>query len=62
VVALVGEAAVGKSRLVSECVRTHHAHGWLVLHARIVEALEGLFADWLAYVTCQRPAARLLPR
>jgi hypothetical protein len=31
VVALVGEAGVGKSRLVSEFVHAHHTRGWLVL-------------------------------
>jgi class 3 adenylate cyclase/tetratricopeptide (TPR) repeat protein len=33
VVALVGEAGVGKSRLVYECVHTHHTSGWLVLES-----------------------------
>jgi class 3 adenylate cyclase/tetratricopeptide (TPR) repeat protein len=36
VVALVGEAGVGKSRLVYEFVHTHHAHGWLVLEGAAV--------------------------
>jgi class 3 adenylate cyclase/tetratricopeptide (TPR) repeat protein len=31
VVAGVGEAGVGKSRLVYEFTRSHHAHGWLLL-------------------------------
>jgi class 3 adenylate cyclase/tetratricopeptide (TPR) repeat protein len=30
-VAIVGEAGVGKSRLVSEFTRSHHTHDWLVL-------------------------------
>jgi class 3 adenylate cyclase/tetratricopeptide (TPR) repeat protein len=30
-VAIVGEAGVGKSRLVWEFTRSHHTHGWLVL-------------------------------
>jgi class 3 adenylate cyclase/tetratricopeptide (TPR) repeat protein len=30
-VAIVGEAGVGKSRLVREFTRSHHTHGWLVL-------------------------------
>jgi len=33
VVALVGEAGVGKSRLVYECVRFHHTQGWRVLES-----------------------------
>jgi len=33
VVALVGEAGVGKSRLVYECVHSHHTQGWRVLEA-----------------------------
>ncbi len=32
-VAVVGEAGVGKSRLVWEFVRSHRAHGWLVLES-----------------------------
>jgi class 3 adenylate cyclase/tetratricopeptide (TPR) repeat protein len=32
-VAIVGEAGVGKSRLVWEFTRSHHAHGWLVLES-----------------------------
>jgi predicted ATPase len=36
VVALVGEAGVGKSRLVYECVHAHHTHGWLVLESASV--------------------------
>jgi tetratricopeptide (TPR) repeat protein len=33
VVAVVGEAGVGKSRLVYECLRSHHTRGWLVLES-----------------------------
>jgi predicted ATPase/class 3 adenylate cyclase len=36
VVALVGEAGVGKSRLVYECVHSHQAQGWLVLESASV--------------------------
>jgi class 3 adenylate cyclase/tetratricopeptide (TPR) repeat protein len=36
VVALVGEAGVGKSRLVYECLRSHRTQGWLVLEAASV--------------------------
>ena len=35
-VALVGEAGVGKSRLVYECVHSHHTPGWLVLESASV--------------------------
>jgi class 3 adenylate cyclase len=35
-VALVGEAGVGKSRLVYEFVHAHHTHGWLVLESTSV--------------------------
>jgi len=36
VVAMVGEAGVGKSRLVYECVHSHHTPGWLVLESASV--------------------------
>jgi class 3 adenylate cyclase/tetratricopeptide (TPR) repeat protein len=36
VVALVGEAGVGKSRLVYECIRSHRTQGWLVLESSSV--------------------------
>jgi class 3 adenylate cyclase/tetratricopeptide (TPR) repeat protein len=36
VVAVVGEAGVGKSRLVYECVHTHHLQGWRVLESASV--------------------------
>jgi class 3 adenylate cyclase/predicted ATPase len=36
VVAVVGEAGVGKSRLVYECVRSHHTQGWRVLESTSV--------------------------
>jgi class 3 adenylate cyclase/tetratricopeptide (TPR) repeat protein len=32
-VAIVGEAGVGKSRLVWEFTRSHHTHGWLILES-----------------------------
>jgi predicted ATPase/class 3 adenylate cyclase len=36
VVAMVGEAGVGKSRLVYECVHAHHLQGWRVLESTSV--------------------------
>jgi tetratricopeptide (TPR) repeat protein len=36
VVAVVGEAGVGKSRLVYECVHAHHTQGWRVLESSSV--------------------------
>ena len=36
VVAIVGEAGVGKSRLVYECVHAHHTQGWRVLESASV--------------------------
>ncbi|HEX9869210.1 MAG TPA: adenylate/guanylate cyclase domain-containing protein, partial [Candidatus Tectomicrobia bacterium] len=36
VVAVVGEAGVGKSRLVYECVHAHHTQGWRVLESASV--------------------------
>src|SRR5207253_10874184 len=36
VVALVGEAGVGKSRLVYECVHSHQTPGWLILESASV--------------------------
>jgi class 3 adenylate cyclase/tetratricopeptide (TPR) repeat protein len=36
VVAVVGEAGVGKSRLIYECVHAHHLQGWLVLESASV--------------------------
>jgi class 3 adenylate cyclase/tetratricopeptide (TPR) repeat protein len=36
VVASVGEAGVGKSRLLYEFTRSHHAHGWLLLASHSV--------------------------
>jgi class 3 adenylate cyclase/tetratricopeptide (TPR) repeat protein len=40
-VAIVGEAGVGKSRLTWEFTRSHHAHGWLVLRSRSVSYARG---------------------
>src|SRR5881398_369365 len=36
VVAGVGEAGVGKSRLLYEFTRSHHTHGWLLLASHSV--------------------------
>src|SRR5262249_53125909 len=36
VVAVVGEAGVGKSRLVYECLHSHHTQGWRVLESTSV--------------------------
>jgi predicted ATPase len=36
VVAGVGEAGVGKSRLLYEFIRSHHTHGWLLLASHSV--------------------------
>src|SRR5499433_1754607 len=36
IVAVVGEAGVGKSRLVYECVHSHHTPGWLILESASV--------------------------
>jgi tetratricopeptide (TPR) repeat protein len=36
VVALVGEAGVGKSRLVYECIRSHRTQGWMILESSSV--------------------------
>ena len=36
IVAVVGEAGVGKSRLVYECVHSHHTQGWSVLESASV--------------------------
>jgi class 3 adenylate cyclase/tetratricopeptide (TPR) repeat protein len=36
VVAVVGEAGVGKSRLIYECIHTHHLQGWQVLESASV--------------------------
>jgi AAA ATPase domain len=36
VVAVVGEAGVGKSRLVYEFVQAHHTPGWMVLESASV--------------------------
>jgi class 3 adenylate cyclase len=41
VVAIVGEAGVGKSRLHWEFTRSHHADGWLVLRSRSVSYARG---------------------
>jgi class 3 adenylate cyclase/tetratricopeptide (TPR) repeat protein len=41
VVAIVGEAGVGKSRLHWEFTRSHHADGWLVLRSRSVAYARG---------------------
>src|SRR2546430_12253820 len=36
VVAVIGEAGVGKSRLLYEFTRSHHIHGWLLLEGSSV--------------------------
>ena len=42
VVAIVGEAGVGKSRLHWEFTRSHHADGWLVLRSRSASYARGM--------------------
>jgi class 3 adenylate cyclase len=42
VVAVVGEAGVGKSRLVYEFTHSHHLHGWLVLEAASLSYGKGM--------------------
>jgi class 3 adenylate cyclase/tetratricopeptide (TPR) repeat protein len=48
VVAIVGEAGFGKSRLVWELTRSHRIHGWLVLEASAVSY--GRSTPWLPVV------------
>jgi class 3 adenylate cyclase len=45
VVAVVGEAGVGKSRLVYECIHSHHTQGWQVLESTSVEPLAEALGD-----------------
>jgi hypothetical protein len=51
-VALVGEAGVGKSRLVYEFVHSHHTRGWLVLES--ASALYGKASPWPRNSACVR--------
>ena len=64
VVALVGEAGVGKSRLVYECVHSHRTQGWRVLESASVSygkatpvlpghrPAAGAMAMWTTGTTC----------
>ena len=55
VVALVGEAGVGKSRLVYECVHAHPTQGWLVLESASVSY--GKATPYFPSLTCSSATA-----
>ena len=57
VVALVGEAGVGKSRLAWELTRSHRARGWLVLEG--TAASHGKTTSWLPVVDLVRAYFRI---
>ena len=56
VVAVVGEAGLGKSRLVWEFIRSHRTHGWLVLESSV-----GLLREGHAVPARHRPDEGLFP-
>ena len=56
VVALIGEAGVGKSRLVYECVHSHRTQDWRVLESAAVS-----YGKATPYFPVMRPAEALLP-
>ena len=56
VVAMVGEAGVGKSRLVYEVVHAHHTQGWLVLESTL-----GVLRQSHALLPGDRAAQALCP-
>ena len=56
VVALVGEAGVGKSRLVHECVHSHRTQGW-----RVLESASVSYGKATPYFPVIGPAQALLP-
>jgi class 3 adenylate cyclase/tetratricopeptide (TPR) repeat protein len=60
VVAIVGEAGVGKSRLHWEFTRSHHADGWLVLRGRSVAYARG--TPYLPVVELLRAYLRIQER
>jgi class 3 adenylate cyclase/tetratricopeptide (TPR) repeat protein len=57
VVALVGEAGVGKSRLAWEITRSHRSHDWLVLEGSA--ASHGKTTTWLPVIDLLRPYFRI---
>ncbi len=57
VVAVVGEAGVGKSRLVYECVHTQHTQGW-----RVLESASVSYGKATPYFPVRGSAQALCPR
>jgi class 3 adenylate cyclase len=71
VVAVVGEAGVGKSRLVYEFIHSHHTPGWLVLERALSQTTENrkveapkplIFRDSAFGFDLQNPTLRQSPR
>jgi class 3 adenylate cyclase/tetratricopeptide (TPR) repeat protein len=60
VVALVGEAGVGKSRLVWEVAHSHRTHGWLIVQASSVSY--GSSTPYLPLVELLRAYCQIEPR
>jgi class 3 adenylate cyclase/tetratricopeptide (TPR) repeat protein len=60
IAAIIGEAGIGKSRLVHELIRSHRVHGWLILESGSVSY--GRASPWLPVIDLLKAYFRIEER